>query len=87
MHERDELDDVLWELHRNTQKTIYRLMRIAEARLSAGLTQADIAKKMGISEADVADIEKRWARGDYPEIALLKAYAKAVGKELDIRLI
>lgn len=87
MQERDELDDVLWELHRNTQKTIDRLMQIAEARISAGLTQVDIAKKMGISEADVSDIEKRWARGDYPEIALLKAYAKAVGKKLDIRLV
>ena len=87
MHQDDELDRALMTLHRNTQMVIQRLMRITEARMSAGLTQADVAERMGITEEDVAEIEKRWARGDYLEIRVLKAYARAVGKKIEVRLV
>lgn len=87
MHQDDELDRALMTLHRNTQMVIQRLMRITEARICAGLTQADVAERMGVTEEDVAEIEKRWARGDYPEIRVLKAYARAVEKKIEVRLV
>lgn len=87
MHQDDELDRALMTLHRNTQMVIQRLMRITEARICAGLTQADVAERMGVTEEDVAEIEKQWARGDYPEIRVLKAYARAVGKKIEVRLV
>ena len=87
MHQDDELDRALMTLHRNTQMVIQRLMRITEARICVGLTQADVAERMGVSEEDVAEIEKRWARRDYPEIRVLKAYARAVGKKIEVRLV
>lgn len=57
-----------------------RLMRkLAEAREQAGLTQTEVAKRMGTSQSAVARLEAGEAE---PLITTLVRYGKAVGKNL-----
>ncbi len=54
------------------------------ARESAGLTQTQLAEKLGITQQAVARAE-RW--GSNPTVDLMKRWAKACGKSLVIRLV
>lgn len=59
------------------------LHRLVSARISASLTQAQVAKRMGTSQAAVARIES----GDIDvRTTTLDRYALAVGKRIDYRL-
>jgi transcriptional regulator with XRE-family HTH domain len=54
---------------------------ICEVRIKRGMTQADVAKKMGVPQPRVADIERRpWS----PSLSRIFAYAQAVGVEVGI---
>lgn len=53
---------------------------LAGARLRAGLTQAEIGRRMGISQSDVSKLERR---GD-ARVSTLEAYARALGGRLRI---
>lgn len=55
---------------------------LVEARLEAGLTQKDVAKRMGISQAQVARIEKR----GYEAYTLrtLQRYIDALGTQFKL---
>lgn len=55
-----------------------------EARHAAGLTQAEVAARMGTSQSVVARLEN--AR-HMPTINLITRYAAAVGRRLDIHLV
>lgn len=55
-----------------------------EARQDAGLTQADVASRMGTSQSVVARLES--AR-HMPTFDLIARYAEAVGRRLDLRLL
>lgn len=50
---------------------------LVEARLEAGLTQKDVAKRMGISQAQVARIEKRGYEAH--TLRTLQRYIEALG--------
>lgn len=54
-----------------------------EARQAAGLTQTDIATRMGTSQSVVARLES--AR-HMPTFAMMARYAAAIGRRLDIHL-
>jgi DNA-binding XRE family transcriptional regulator len=56
---------------------------LVEARLKAGLTQAQVAARMDTGQATVARLEG----GKKPSWATLERYAKAVGKRLRIALV
>ena len=57
---------------------------IWELRNEAGLTQAQVADRVGMSQADVARVENaRGVRG--PTVAMLERIAAAFGKRLVIR--
>ena len=59
-----------------------------KARKNAGLTQADVAKKMGTQTPAVARLEASGRHKKHsPSLATLQKYAEAVGCRLDIRLI
>lgn len=61
---------------------------ILEARRSAGLTQTEVAKRMGISQPVLARIEGSLGkRKPSPTLATLRRYAEACGKKLVIRMI
>ena len=55
---------------------------LAEARERAGLTQAEVARRLGIGQSDVSKLERR------PDVLLstLRAYARAIGAHLHVDL-
>ena len=64
------------------------LHALLEARKKAGLTQADIARRMGVSQPVLARIESSLGnRRHSPSLNTLRRYAKACGKKLQIRLV
>src|SRR5437016_10763973 len=64
------------------------LDELLKARRKAGLTQAEVAARMGSKAPAVARLEAGGGRrGHSPPIATLRRYAKAVGCRLEIRLL
>lgn len=60
---------------------------LLKARLEAGMTQADVAKRMGTKPSAVARLEAGGGNKKHsPSIATLRKYAEAVGCRLEIRL-
>ena len=53
-------------------------LQLAEARQAAALTQAEVAKRLGVSQAQVARIEKRGY--DAYTLNTLRRYVKALGE-------
>jgi DNA-binding XRE family transcriptional regulator len=59
---------------------------LLEARQEAGLTQAQVAERMGTQAPAVARLESALATGKhFPSVATLRTYAKACGKPLLLR--
>src|SRR4030042_5309067 len=64
------------------------LDELLKARDEAGLTQEDVAKRMGTSRPAVARIEAGGgSKRHSPSIATLRKYADAVGCKLQIKLV
>ena len=62
------------------------LQVLLQARKQAGLTQADIAQRMGVSQPVLARIESSLgSRKHSPSLVTLRNYAKACGKKLVIQ--
>ena len=60
---------------------------LLKARQEAGLTQAELAARMGTQAPAVARLEKSLATGKHsPSIATLRRYVKACGKDLRLPL-
>jgi transcriptional regulator with XRE-family HTH domain len=59
---------------------------LLRARIKAGLSQADVAEKMGTKAPAVCRIESADKRHS-PSVRTLQKYAEAVGCKLEIRLI
>ena len=58
------------------------------ARQKAGLTQADIAERMGTKPPAITRLESSLTSGKHsPSLATLKKYAQALGYHLEIRLV
>ena len=56
---------------------------LIDARLRAGLSQSDVAARMGTSQPAVARLES----GRKPTLKALERYAEAVGMKVKIRLV
>ncbi len=63
--------------------TVPIIERLAERRATVGLTQADVAGRMGTSQSVIARLE---AGGRDPRISTLERYAEAVGAGLEVRV-
>ena len=64
------------------------LDEILAARKAAGLTQAQVAKKMGTQTPAVARLESSLATGKHsPSLNTLKKYAEAVDKKVQVHLV
>ena len=64
----------------------YQLIeQLLRARSRAGLTQDALAQRMGTTKSAISRLER--AGKHAPSLAMLQRYAKAVGCELQIRLI
>jgi ribosome-binding protein aMBF1 (putative translation factor) len=60
---------------------------LLKARHEAGLSQAEVAERMGTQAPAVARLERALATGKHsPSIATLRKYAKACGKTLVLRV-
>lgn len=60
---------------------------LLRARQEAGLTQAQVAERMGTQPPAVARLERALATGKHsPSLATLRKYAHAVGKKLVLEL-
>lgn len=60
---------------------------LLRARKEAGLTQAEVAQRMGIAPASLARIEASVAsRKHAPSLSTLRRYAEACGKRLALEL-
>ena len=57
-----------------------------KARADAGITQADLAERMGTTQSAVARLES--GRGKQsPSLSTLRKYARALGCRLELRLV
>lgn len=64
------------------------LGELLKARQKAGLSQAEIAVRMGTKAPAITRLESSLSSGKHsPSIATLKKYAKALGCHLQIKLI
>lgn len=64
-------------------KPEFRLARgLIQARTAAGLSQSDVATRMGTSQPTIARMES----GRRPSLRSLELYAEAVGRKLEIHL-
>ena len=59
---------------------------ILKARAEAGLTQADVAARIGTTQSAIARLESAEPRHS-PSLATLQKYAKALGYKVEIRLV
>jgi transcriptional regulator with XRE-family HTH domain len=64
------------------------LRQMVQARQDAGLSQAQVATRMGTKPPAVARLESSLSSGKHsPSLATLRKYAEAVGCHLEIRLV
>jgi transcriptional regulator with XRE-family HTH domain len=64
------------------------LRQMLQARQAAGLTQAQVAERMGTKPPAVTRLESALSSGKHsPSLATLRKYAEAVGCRLEVRLV
>jgi len=59
-------------------------LQLVEARQAAGLTQVELAKRLGVSQAQVARIEKRGY--DAYTLTTLRRYVEALGSGFELEV-
>lgn len=75
------------EVQRIEREEAALLDALLKARQEAGLTQAQVAERMGTQAPAVARLERSLATGKHsPSIATLRRYVKACGKRLVLRV-
>lgn len=58
--------------------------KLVKARRDAGLTQAEVAERMGVSLETVYEVENYY---DNPRVSVLRRYAIAVGVKVEHKII
>ena len=75
------------EVQRIDQESAELLDALLKARYEAGLTQAQVAKRMGTQAPAIARLERALATGAHsPSVTTLRKYVKACGKRLVLRV-
>jgi transcriptional regulator with XRE-family HTH domain len=78
-------DDVRVEFDKLEEEFAF-LDEFLKARAAAGMSQAEVAERMGTTQSAVARLES--GRGKHsPSLATLRRYARALGYRVDLRLI
>jgi DNA-binding XRE family transcriptional regulator len=60
-------------------------LQLVEARQAAGLTQAELARRLGVSQVQVARIEK--SGYDSYTLNTLRRFVQALGKRLEVAVV
>ncbi len=85
--ERSASDAAFKAAHEVLQDEFSALDALLRARKEAGLTQAEVAHRMGIAPSSLARIEASLGnRRHAPSLSTLRKYAQACGKRLTIQL-
>ncbi len=80
-------DGVKAEVDRIEREECELLDALLKARQEAGLTQAELAVRMGTQAPAVARLEKSLATGKHsPSVATLRRYVQACGKHLHLQV-
>ncbi len=80
--------EVRAEYERQNREEFAILDEMLAARREAGLTQAQVAERMGTKAPAVARLENALASGKHsPSITTLRKYAAALGKRLEVHLV
>jgi ribosome-binding protein aMBF1 (putative translation factor) len=75
------------EVERITREESELLDSLLKARQEAGLSQADVAQRMGTQAPAIARLERALATGKHsPSVATLRKYVKACGKRLVLQV-
>ena len=75
------------EVERLKREEFSLLDALLKARQEAGLTQAQVAERMGTQAPSVARLERALATGKHsPSVATLRKYVKACGKRLVLQV-
>lgn len=81
-------DAVFKEAYDALEDEFATLQELLMARKDAGLTQTDVAIRMGVSQPVLARIESSLGnRKHTPSLNTLRRYAQACGKKLVIRMV
>lgn len=76
------------EYDRIEREEMPMLDAILKARSEAGLTQAQVAERMGTKAPAVARLENALVTGKHsPSLATLQKYAAALGKRVEVRFV
>ncbi|MCA3565433.1 MAG: helix-turn-helix transcriptional regulator [Methylocystis sp.] len=75
-------DPAFREGYENMPIEFLLMLEVSSARARSGLTQADIARRMGTTQSAVARLETE----RLPSLRTLKRYAEAVGAKLVVKL-
>ncbi|MFI4957170.1 MAG: helix-turn-helix domain-containing protein [Gammaproteobacteria bacterium] len=66
----------------------YKLLeQMIEARLAAGLSQNDVAERMGTRKSNISRLENSCLQNPSPNLSTLKKYAAAVNCHIEINLV
>ena len=75
------------EVDRLEREEFALLDSLLKARQEAGLTQAEVAERMGTQAPSVARLERALATGKHsPSVATLRRYVKACGRRLVLQV-
>jgi DNA-binding Xre family transcriptional regulator len=69
-----------WIARMRRAPVIHETVSLAQARIRLGLTQREVAERMGISQSDVSKLERRTD----VRVSTLRAYMEALGTTLDL---
>lgn len=76
------------EVERLEREEMPMLDAILQARIEAGLTQAQVAERMGTKAPAVARLEAALISGKpSPSLATLRKYAAALGKRVQVQFV
>jgi predicted transcriptional regulator len=76
------------EYERIEREEMPMLDTILKARAEAGLTQSEVAERMGTKAPAVARLENALVTGKpSPSLATLQKYARALGKRVEVRFV
>ncbi|MCG5494669.1 helix-turn-helix domain-containing protein [Ectothiorhodospira variabilis] len=80
--------EVREEYERVNREEFALLDMLLQARREAGLTQAEVAARMGTKAPAIARLERSLASGQHsPSISTVRRYLKACGKHLQLEVI
>ncbi len=74
-------------LYESLEAEFRLLEQMIEARNEAGLTQEEVADRMGTKKSNVSRLENSLLQDPSPTLATLKKYAAAVNCHIEINLV